>query len=189
MSNSSLSFQDYLKKTSFINNKFIDDFLSLCNKNTNETEFVIDSDVISKWLSISKGSIKKTLIKNYRLKIDYIIKNEKSDNGRMNEKVLLTCDCFKQLCMLSRTNKAEEVRSYFLDLEKHLDKYKNYIMEGLNHKIKIYEKQQHLQSKSPEKGLIYIVKINKSSEKQTKNKKKTINSKDIANTKKISKSL
>jgi phage anti-repressor protein len=119
---------------------------------------VIDSDVISKWLSINKGSIKKTLTKNYILDVDYTIKNEK---------VLLTCDCFKRLGMLSRTKKAEEVRSYFLDLEKHLDNYKNYIMEGLNHKIK----------------------INKSSKKQTKNKKKTINSKDIAKSKKISKSL
>ena len=146
MSNSSLSFQDYLKKTSFINNKFIDDFLSLCNKNTNETDFVIDSDVISKWLSINKGSIKKTLTKNYILDVDYIIKNEK---------VLLKCDCFKRLCMLSKTKKAEEIRSYFLDLEKHIDKYKNYIMEGLNHKIK----------------------INKSSKKQTKNKKKLLTQK------------
>jgi phage anti-repressor protein len=30
--------------------------------------------------------------------------------------------------MKSKPKKAEEVRTYFIDLEKHLDKYKNYII-------------------------------------------------------------
>ena len=36
--------------------------------------------------------------------------------------------------MLSRTKKAEEVRTYFIELEKLMDKYKNYIIEALNKK-------------------------------------------------------
>lgn len=60
--------------------------------------------------------------------------------GRPNEKVLLTGDCFKRLCMLSRTSKAEEVRSYFLALEKHIDKYKNHVIESLTRKVEMYEK-------------------------------------------------
>ncbi len=38
--------------------------------------------------------------------------------------------------MSSKTKKAEEVRTYFIQLEKHIDKYKNYIIEGLDKEIK-----------------------------------------------------
>ncbi len=161
MSNSSsLSLQDYLKKTSSINATFIDDFFSLYDRNTTSTDFVIDLDVISKWLSSKKYHLKDTLKSTYTLDIDYIVKNEKSTGGRPNEKVLLTGDCFKRLCMLSRTKKAEDVRSYFLDLEKHIDKYKNYIFEGLNHKIEMYEKELKPLLISPSKGVIYVLKMN-----------------------------
>ena len=161
MSNSSsLSLQDYLKKTSSISSAFIDDFFSLYDKNTTVTDFVIDLDVISKWLSSKKYHLKDTLKTTYMLDVDYIVKNEKSTGGRPNEKVLLTSDCFKRLCMLSRTEKAEDVRSYFLDLEKHIDKYKNYIMEGLTRKVEMYEKELKPQPKAPEKGLIYVLKMN-----------------------------
>jgi hypothetical protein len=75
------------------------------------------------------------------------------------------------------------------------DKYKNYIMEGLTRKVEMYEKELKPQPKAPEKGLIYVLKMNnvnddiyrigkstnfkKSSEKQTKTKKKTIKRNDI----------
>ena len=162
MSNSSsLSLQDYLKKTSSINATLIDDFFSLSDKNTTTTDFVIDLDVISKLLSARKDSIKKTLTETYSLDIDYVVKKQISTSkGRPNEKVLLTSDCFKRLCMLSRTEKAEDVRTYFLDLEKHIDKYKNYIMDGLTRKVEMYEKELKPQPKAPEKGLIYVLKMN-----------------------------
>lgn len=41
--------------------------------------------------------------------------------------------------MLSKTNKAEEVRSYFIEIEKIMNKYKNYIIDALNKKINILE--------------------------------------------------
>jgi len=162
MSNSSsLSLQDYLKKTSSISVTFIDDFFSLYDQNTTSTDFVIDLDVISKWLSARKDSIKKTLTETYTQDIDYIVKKQISEfKGRPNEKVLLTGDCFKRLCMLSRTKKAEDVRSYFIDLEKHIDKYKNHIMEGLVRKVEMYEKELKPQPKQPSKGVIYVLKMN-----------------------------
>ena len=42
--------------------------------------------------------------------------------------------------MMSRTEKAEEVRSYFIALEDHINKYKGYIIEGLNKKVAKYER-------------------------------------------------
>jgi phage anti-repressor protein len=161
MSNSlSLSLQDYLKKTSSISTAFIDDFFSLYDRNTTSTDFVIDLDVISKWLLSKKYHLKDTLKSTYTQDIDYIVKTEKSTGGRPNEKILLTGDCFKRLCMLSRTKKAEDVRSYFIDLEKHIDKYKNHIMEGLVRKVEMYEKELKPQPKQPSKGVIYVLKMN-----------------------------
>ena len=58
---SQLSLQEYLKKFSSINNKFIDDFFSLYDENTHDTDFVVNIDAVSKWLNILRGNIKKTL--------------------------------------------------------------------------------------------------------------------------------
>ena len=57
-----LSLQEYLKKFSSINNHFIDDFFSLYNENTNDDNFVINSEFSAKWLNIRKDSLKITLI-------------------------------------------------------------------------------------------------------------------------------
>lgn len=58
---SQLSLQEYLKKFSSINNKFIYDFFSLYDENTHDTDFVVNIDAVSKWLNILRGNIKKTL--------------------------------------------------------------------------------------------------------------------------------
>ena len=124
------SLQDYLKKFSLINKKFIDDFFSLYKYDTKDTEFVIDLEVLTDWLGAAKATIKDTLKKSYSKNIDYTVKVIKTGaNGRPSEKVMLTPDCMKRLCMVSKTKKAEEVRSYFIELEKHIDKYKDIIVE------------------------------------------------------------
>ena len=53
--------QNYLKKFSTINDKFIDDFFSLYKYDTKEDEFVINLDVLAKWLDARKSTIKETL--------------------------------------------------------------------------------------------------------------------------------
>ncbi len=49
-----LSLQDYLKKFSSISNKFIDDFFSLYDENTKDTDFIINIESISVWLKLRK---------------------------------------------------------------------------------------------------------------------------------------
>lgn len=124
------SLQSYLKKFSTISNNFIDDFFSLYQYDTKDDEFVIDLEVLTKWLGTAKGAIKETLKASYTKNIDYTEKIVKTGaNGRPSATVLLTPDCMKRLCMVSRTSKAEEVRSYFIELEKHIDQYKDAIIE------------------------------------------------------------
>lgn len=91
---------------------------------TSQNDFVINLNIIVKWLKTSKGHIKETLTRSYVENIDYTITINKSTGGRPSENILITPDCFKRLCMSSKTKK---VRIYFIEIEKHLDKYKNYI--------------------------------------------------------------
>jgi phage anti-repressor protein len=122
--------QNYLKKFSTIDDKFIDDFFSLYKYDTKDDEFVINLDVLAKWLDARKSTIKETLINSYTKGIDYTTqKMSNGSTGRPTINVMLTPDCMKRICMVSRTKKAEEVRTYFIELEKHIDKYKDVIIE------------------------------------------------------------
>jgi hypothetical protein len=153
-----MDLKTYLKTYSSINNKFIDDFFSLYKYTTTSSDFVIDLDMVAKWLSSNKASLKRTLIKTYTEKIDYSVEAQSSTGGRPAETIMLTPDCFKRLCMLSKTAKAEHVRTYFIEVEAHLDKYKNYIIKGLHNKISKYETELKPTPTPTTKGAIYVLK-------------------------------
>ncbi len=51
------------------------------------------------------------------------------------ELILLTIECFKKLCMLSKTKNSEKVRDYYLELEKLVDKYKDTIIETMKKEL------------------------------------------------------
>ena len=160
-----LSLQDYLKKYSSINNKFIDNFFGLYNIKTSNDDFVIDLENLAMWLKSQKKVLKTTLITSYQLNVDYKVKTLKPEGkGRPIEEVMITPNCFKRLCMMSRTEKAEEVRSYFIALEDHINKYKGYIIEGLNKKVAKYETELKPQEIKNESGSIYVLKTTESIE-------------------------
>ena len=157
---SNITLQNYLKQYSSINNKFIDDFFNLYNVKTSNDDFVINLEKVAKWLNCKKFTLNDTIKNTYQINIDYKISksiNQKS-TGRPREEVMITPNCFKRLCMMSRTEKAEEVRSYFIALEDHINKYKGYIIEGLNKKISKYEKELKPVEIQNESGSIYVLK-------------------------------
>jgi phage anti-repressor protein len=154
-----ITFRDFLKKYSLLTNEFIDDFYNIYEYDeNNNANFIIDLEVVSKWLDSYKHKLKKTLVKSYILSFDYIIKLEKNAKISKSNKeiILLTPDCFKRLCLMSKTRKAEEVRSYYLELEKLLNNYKNYIIKGLQKTINILENNQKEKPKNI-KGVVYIL--------------------------------
>jgi hypothetical protein len=66
------------------------------------------------------------------------------------------------LCLLSKTKKAEEeeeeeVRTYYLELKKLINNYKNYIIEGLQNTVNMLENNQK-EIPSNIKGTVYILK-------------------------------
>lgn len=154
-----ISFKDYLKKFSSVSNLFIDDFFSHYDENTSDKDFVVDFDNTAKWLKQRKDSLKRTLLETYRKNIDYTVSINKSITvGRPSEKILLTPDCFKRICMLTKSSKGEEVRSYYIQLEKHLDKYKDNIINDLRSRIKVLEQDLKPLEIPKDHGVIYVLK-------------------------------
>ena len=134
-----------------------DDFFGLYNPN-DKYNFAINIEAISKWFNMTVGHIKETLLYSYKEKIDYKIIKGKSNGlkGKPKETILLTPKCFKIMAMQSRTKKAIQVREYYYELEQVIDQYKEYIIKGLEDKIKTLENNQKPKI-NPSKGVIYIL--------------------------------
>lgn len=159
--------QSFLKRFSPIPNAFIDDLFALYGTSTSQADHVIDLDAVSKWLTIKKSNLVATLRESYKDSIDYVInrpyiKKGKSKNrgGHNKLHVLLTPDCFKRLSMRSKGKKAEEVRTYFIQIESLVLKYKDHMMAGMIQEIKRLERNQggsKAKTASNRKGYIYVI--------------------------------
>jgi superfamily II DNA or RNA helicase/phage anti-repressor protein len=131
---------EYIKKNSTIPDEFINKFFVLYDYKINENNLIIDFNDLCDWLIMRKDNMKKTLIRSYIKDVDYKIKIINSLNrGRPKEEIFITPECMKKICMLSSTKKAEESRTYFINIEKLIDKYKQTIITELNEKIKTME--------------------------------------------------
>jgi phage anti-repressor protein len=155
-----MDIKNFLKKFTNVSNSFIDDFFSINNYTDFSNNFIINLDIVSKWLEVHKGNIKNTLIKSYKKNIDYTVERIKKGKGTgrgatTKEKILLTPNCFKKICQLTKSKKGDEVREYFIKVEETLFKYKNYIIEGLEEKIKKLEQNQKPKV-YPKRGVIYV---------------------------------
>jgi len=136
--------ESFLISNSDISKKFINDFFGFQKKKLYEEykPFTINLEDVAYWLETRKSKLRETLNSNYSINLDYIsVKILLPPNGHQDAKhsghnkklVLLTTDCFKMLCMRSKTKKADKVREYYIEIEKLIDKYKEivYIMRIL----------------------------------------------------------
>lgn len=170
-----ITLQDFLLTHSQIDANFIADFFMIQNigKNSQHKPFIIKLDLIAKWLETRKSDLKETLMKSYKKDVDYIIipvnpQDDKNTKKQIKKriktkskplvKILLTSDCFKLLCMRSKTIKSEEVRIYYLELEKLVDEYKDYIIKTQEEKIKKLEYELNPDILSKE-GHFYVYEI------------------------------
>jgi len=154
--------EQFLKKFSNLPIEFIEDFFIIAKENYLDNEIIINFDIIVKWLETRKDDLKKLLINNFENKYDYIItkkeKNITTYKGKTKyEEILITPDCFKELCMISQTKKAKEVRKYFLVLEKLIKKYNDDIKEKLYDEIGLLKNNQKPKV-DIKGGVIYIIK-------------------------------
>lgn len=158
----------FLKQHTFIPNDFIDSFLSMYNPDTLQTDLSINIDEASQWLEVSKKYLFQTLRRSYKENVDYSVtqttnrKYGKYGGNRYNL-VMISPDCFKRLCMRSSSKRAEEVRTYFIELESLVVRYRTTLMKGMDDEIKHLEKA--LTPKSPEDSAGYVYVIKASEEK------------------------
>ena len=122
-------------------------------------EFLIDSEILRKWLEIANRRIfNNTIKRSYKKNIDYKIekvKKSEGSGGQNYEVITLTPEASKKLCLSTNSKIGGLVQQYFLDLEVSLYKYKNYIIDGMNKKIKQLENNQKPKINANKK-IIYI---------------------------------
>jgi len=149
-----ITFADFLKKYSTIPNQFIDDFFKVLQYNEYNDTFFINFDNVVKWLGQRKDSTKRTLVDNFIKNVDYTLKKNDKFRGKPKNDILLKQSTFKKLCMISKSNRAKEVREYFLKVEETLNKYKDYIINSLKTQVKTMDTSLKPRKK-PSKGVIY----------------------------------
>ena len=150
------------KKYSLIDNEFIDNFYSFYDEGKNEYDFTIKLDLVAKWLDVRKDVLKKLLISNFIKNTDYNEIKESGKKGRgVNNTihVLLTYNCAKLLCMISKCEKASIIRNFYIELEKLLIKYKDNIVNDLNNQIGIKTSNKDIIESNNKEGLIYVLKV------------------------------
>jgi phage anti-repressor protein len=107
-----------INESSFAN--IVDKWLESESKNI---PFPVEFDIAWQLAGYStKGNAKRKLIsKNSQLidNEDYIIRTDNlSYSNSYSEIILMTCDCFKQFCLMAKTEKGRAIRQYFIEAEK-----------------------------------------------------------------------
>ena len=156
-----MDFETFINKYSFVNSKFVKDFYNIIKEDYIEryNEFLIDSEILRKWLQINiKRSFNDTIKKSYKKNIDYKIekvKKSEGSGGHNFEIITLTPEASKKICLSTNSKMGGQVQQYFLDLEVALYKYKNFIIEGMNKKIQQLENNQKPKINANKK-IIYV---------------------------------
>ena len=156
-----MDFKSFIIKYSFIDNKFINDFYNIIKEDYIEryNEFLIDSELLRKWLQINiRRKFNDTIKRSYKKNVDYKLEKVKVSNGSGGhnfEIITLTPEAAKKICLSTNSKFGPKVQQYFIDLELILYKYKNYIIDGMEKKIKELENNQKPKINS-QKKIIYV---------------------------------
>jgi len=156
-----MEFKDFLIKYTTISKNFIEDFHNIIKEDyfENYYDFLIDSEILRKWLQITTNKeFKETIKKSYKINVDYKVeKNKKTEGsgGHNREVIILTPEATKKICLMTKSKMGNDVRQYFIDLELAFYKYKNYIIDGMAKKINQLENNQKPKINSS-KGIIYV---------------------------------
>lgn len=147
---------------------FVTNFYSYLNYDTRK-DFVINLDRIWKWLGYGRiEECKRNLVNNFKENIDYKIEKISKINfppscgkktidetrGRQGEFILLTVNCFKKLCLKSKTKKADEIHDYYINLEEIMNELVSEESDHLKNQLKIKDQEIKTKNKDHENNLI-----------------------------------
>lgn len=160
-----ISLQEYLIRYSEVDRDFIKDFIAIQQSDVSREHypFVVDIDIIIKWLKIDKKyNIKETLTRSYTEGIDYIIlllASQEQKNGRgghNKETILTTVKCFKKICLKTKSVMSDKIIDYYLALENLVIDYQKYIISVLIDENKLLKNDLNNEI-FPKGGLIYVL--------------------------------
>ena len=157
-----MDFKTFLIEKSNIKKSFINDFFEIIREDYFELsdEFLISSNKLQIWLNISsRKDFHDTIKRSYKNNIDYIItKSNNKGIGKNNEKIyMLTPDCAKMILQSTKSKKGNEIRHYFIEIEKMLYKYKDLIIKTLTNELKLVKNNQKPKIDN-KKNKIYVFK-------------------------------
>lgn len=160
--------EDFIIKRSNISKDFLKDFFNLGGDTYGDTYKNINFDDVVKWLGVVKNNLKRLLKDNFNIMDDYteekiLIKNNKRGANYVS-KIMLTPDCFKELCMLSQTEKAKGVRKYYIIVEGLLRDHFEQIINDLNKELGLIKSNIKKQTQVIG-GHIYILKAMNTTQK------------------------
>lgn len=150
----------YIKLLSTVPETFVDELFDMYGEDTTQTDFVISLTHVAKWLRCSKKELIQTVRKSYKHDIDYKILKVPARVPYANntKEYIVTPDCFKRLCMLSRAKNAELVRTYFIEIESLMIKYRTQLIAGIQQDIKNINKQKKIRTSIVKnQGYTYII--------------------------------
>jgi phage anti-repressor protein len=121
----------------------------------------VNLETTAGYLKSTKADLYETLKKSYVENVDYkVTPLPTKGRGRRRMQILLTPDCFKLLCMQSKSKNAQQVRLYFLEVEKTLTMYKDEIYETMMKRVQEVESNLKPIVPEPVKGAVYVLKAN-----------------------------
>ena len=151
----------FLKKYSPVENAFVDDFFGQVDPTAPDDEHTVDLEFVASWLGVRKGNLLKTLRASYAPGADFVVSKPVPSKGRgrnTRRQVMLTPDCFKTLCMQSKSPQSDRVRAYFIAVEKTLFRYRSEIIEGMQRRIEQLERNQRpLDDYLKRTGVVYVI--------------------------------
>jgi len=119
----------FLKIYSIIPDKFINEYYGFIGENHDFDSYIDLSDV-AKWLKIDYDELKDILETKFEIG-KFGIGYDVEENGEIK----LGKECFKKLCMICDSPKADEVREYHLMLEDLIERCYIDIEDGISSKI------------------------------------------------------
>ena len=165
---------EFLKEHSNFKDKdnFIDQFIKIreggeipiCENYPIPKKFKVNIETAVKWLKVTMRGLKSTLEKStsYDPGIDYIIflcangQKRRGRGGHNRKMLLMTTDCFKNLCLSSNTPMGKLIRGYYIKLEELVDTYREAIIRAQSSEITTLLNNQK-KVDCPVGGLVYIM--------------------------------
>ncbi len=118
-----MGLDEFLVRFGGVTREIAAQFSVMYSPSTSQVDPVIDLDLyVSLMVTQPRPNVLQLLRLSYAEGVDYVIREipktgRRRHGGHLKKRVLLTPDCFKRLCMRSRTETAETVRTYFLNME------------------------------------------------------------------------